>query len=397
MHQILIQLIGKQTIPNLVCIKALRPDVVLNVYTERTRDALAAIENFVGERLPETSHRSAQTDVPFPSADALKKLLSESIDALRSEFPDAEIVVNYTGGTKPMAIGAYLAAAEKNALPLYVEDAQTILEGLALSPCARWTPEPFSLEEIFAASGLRIDTAKTPDASRLRLAEELARLRAEENAVLHRENRKLTRFSLYPAQDESSLNIRKDFYHALPKAELAFDEVILAPDNRERFAAVCGLCVEAGILARRENGSFIFSETVRASAETLTAENAFLDGGWWELLVAEAVRRVAGDDNVRWSVFAEGMEDDVVAVIENRLFIVSCKAGTSQKSFYSELHRIASRARRLGGIDAHPVFACFGYLNRKIRALAAAMGIPVLGAADVRAPAEELRRKLLGR
>lgn len=396
MHQILIQLIGKQTIPNLVCIKALRPDVVLNVYTERTRDALAAIENFVGERLPETHPRSAQTDVPFPSADALKKLLSESIDALRSEFLGAEIVVNYTGGTKPMAIGAYLAAAEKNALPLYVEDAQTILEGLALSPCVRWTPEPFSLEEIFAASGLRIDTAKTPDASRLRLAEELARLRAEENAAF-REKRQLTRFSLYPAQDESALGIRKNFYHALPNAERIFDEVVLAPDNRERFAAVCGLCVEAGILARRENGSFIFSETVRASAETLTAENAFLDGGWWELLVAEAVRRVAGDDNVRWSVFAEGMEDDVVAVIENRLFIVSCKAGTSQKSFYSELHRIASRARRLGGIDAHPVFACFGHLKWKIRSLAAAMGIPVLGAADVRAPAEVLRRKLLGR
>ena len=42
MPQLLIQLIGKQTIPNLVCIKALRLDVVLNVYTEHTRDALAA-------------------------------------------------------------------------------------------------------------------------------------------------------------------------------------------------------------------------------------------------------------------------------------------------------------------------------------------------------------------
>lgn len=54
MPQLLIQLIGKQTIPNLVCIKALRLDVVLNVYTEHTSDALAAYLAAVEENaLPE--------------------------------------------------------------------------------------------------------------------------------------------------------------------------------------------------------------------------------------------------------------------------------------------------------------------------------------------------------
>lgn len=101
-------LLSEQLVPNYQLVKALRPQRVWRVLTEKTLDtdhrrfrpAVAAL----GISAPDCSAWSVDAHHATPTRDLL---MSAVLDR-----PDADWVFVITGGTKPMACGAYLAAQQ---------------------------------------------------------------------------------------------------------------------------------------------------------------------------------------------------------------------------------------------------------------------------------------------
>lgn len=362
--KILIQLIGAQAQPNAVCIKTVNPQVVVNVHTEKTKTVANHLEDFLRTHLRHIRYQSIQASA-FPSVDETKVLFGKIFTLLREKVGDAEYIVNYTGGTKPMSIGAFLAGLECGAKLLYVENANVIREGEGLEVSRQWRPQQLSLEETLAIEGTAIQDTVELSPRRIAMAHQIRRLREKENKKF-----KENRFCFYPASKEQSFkkvpsNITEHF-----KKVLRF-----GIENGGIFNDLIALCKEEAWL----NPDSSISGELLNDFKKLSSVNAFLDGGWWEVLVAEAFKRLAPGDSTRWSVTAAGnMEDDVLSVFAGRLFVVSCKAGYDQKGFKSEFHRIADRAKQLGGSHAVPVFARYGPLSPEMKDYSRQLKIPVI-------------------
>lgn len=364
--KILIQLIGAQAQPNAICIKAINPQIVVNIYTEKTEETVHHIEHFLKNHLSHIQFRSIKTHSVFPSVNETKLRFEKIFDALK-DVENPEYIINYTGGTKPMSIGAFLAGRERGASLIYVESANAIREGENLAPCERWQPPQLSIEETLAIEGTSIEGSEEFSSLRIKMAHEILHLRGKE-----RKDRALSqnRFCFYPASEERA------FLKNTSSVNNYFQTVIdFGNNNAGIFNNIIALCQKEGWVTSELN----VSESLLGNAKNLSSVNAFLDGGWWEILVAEAFKRLAPGDNTRWSVTAAGnVEDDVLSIIDGRLFLVSCKAGYDQKGFKSEFHRIADRARQLGGINAVPVFARYGYLTPEMKDYARQLKIPVI-------------------
>jgi len=111
---ITISLIGEQPIPNLLPIRYRPPGMVVQVYTDRTRAAAGRLERL----LPDGCEA-----VPcLVSAYDIQKIV-HTLRALIEErgWTADDLLFNLTGGTKAMALAAYLAAADCNAPFLYLQ------------------------------------------------------------------------------------------------------------------------------------------------------------------------------------------------------------------------------------------------------------------------------------
>ncbi len=109
-----ISLIGEQPIPNLLPIRYQPPDVAVLVYTDRTEAAAGRLE-----RLLPTACEVVPCQV---SAYDIREIV-RALQALIEEhaWTAAELLFNLTGGTKAMALAAYLAAADCGAPFLYLQ------------------------------------------------------------------------------------------------------------------------------------------------------------------------------------------------------------------------------------------------------------------------------------
>ncbi|MEM2096861.1 MAG: DUF1887 family CARF protein [Methanothrix sp.] len=99
-------LISEQHVPNLLGVHELEPDILVLLETEGMRKRNAA-NNFlkalaIGGRDYLTRHEI----VPLGDGDSIEET-EKALDGVYRKYRDAEWVVNITGGTKPMSIGAY--------------------------------------------------------------------------------------------------------------------------------------------------------------------------------------------------------------------------------------------------------------------------------------------------
>jgi len=114
----LVCLISDQHIPNLLTVKAVRPDNLVLLVTEGMKKnvdwflkALAAGGlDYTGKKKIVDIHKENSVD--------------ETLNALRAEYvqrPGDEWIINVTGGTKPMSIGAYTFVQENRLRALYID------------------------------------------------------------------------------------------------------------------------------------------------------------------------------------------------------------------------------------------------------------------------------------
>jgi hypothetical protein len=233
-----------------------------------------------------------------------------------------EPVVNFTGGTKCMAVGAYLAAVEAGCTALYVDTDNERL--LWYFPDGRVIAEPFDLKRMdislyLRAYGLTVSQHGHPERAR-RLVPLLETVlafwprcafRLEEWAREVKEGKKDTLLRL---SDDLGL-------------------------FEERFL---GGLVAAGLLEREADGLRPTEGGVR-----------FLTGEWLELLVYHLLRRrlagrQRGFDHVWWQVKLAGVENelDIAATGRGRLVVIECKSG--DPGGQDTLNRLQALRHRLG-------------------------------------------------
>jgi len=106
MSKILINLIGKETIPNYHAYKEIQPDILIQVYSDFSKKAANILASMVN--IKETVVVSVECD-GWNFLELLERL-RESIKLL----PNDQLFVNVTGGTKMMALPVYEFAKEQN-------------------------------------------------------------------------------------------------------------------------------------------------------------------------------------------------------------------------------------------------------------------------------------------
>jgi hypothetical protein len=111
---IMISLVGEQPIPNLLPIRHQSPAAVVLAYTDRTQAAAERLERL----LPEDCETIPCHVSPYDIRETIR-----SLQALIKErsWVAADLLFNLTGGTKAMALAAYIAATDHMASFLYLQ------------------------------------------------------------------------------------------------------------------------------------------------------------------------------------------------------------------------------------------------------------------------------------
>ncbi len=105
MPKTMISLIGEQPIPNILPVKAERPEEVILAYTERTRTLSQRLEKILANTASVKRIEIPAYDIPQIAA------RFRGIIVTRRERTHG-LVFNLTGGTKPMVLGLHLVATE---------------------------------------------------------------------------------------------------------------------------------------------------------------------------------------------------------------------------------------------------------------------------------------------
>lgn len=406
----LIQLISEQTMQNLLPILRFRPARVVHLCTSKTASRSAHIAK--AAQCCNTSFELEQVRLSaMPSIKETVGAVKTAIDAARAAHNTP--LVNFTGGTKLMSIGAYWAAKSSTppVVSFYVDtedekfvDGQTA-EGLgtllagdtSFAQLHRFLNVP----TIAAANGQDLASPGRDWRPFLTLARYLFEHPSEEQATfeaIYGPNG-LCPNAQAPNSPEKWLKLL-DKPFALPRAvaDLVTRINLVRPTTN-------GLCqlpdttrnqLTDLVRSRRENMSSENYETQRIAAiEPLQFSLAFLTGGWWEVIVADMAQSSGLFRDVRWNVITgnqptNSLEEDILAVEGVQIVHISCKRGGNRARLLPHLYEFDARARNIGGTFTRRFLAL--YLQptpnamKNLRRRAAQLGIVVLTASDIAQP-----------
>ena len=313
---VLIQLVGKQTIPNMLPVLMLKPDAVYNIFTSDTEACGKILTRWVKRRFKGKVQAMMQKLREGNLYAATRRLCQK----LEANHPGDQLVYNMTGGTKLMALAAYQAGVRSDSPVLYVDfgsakDYESMLywvhgEGSAYVKGVMGT-RPFErpgIVDILEVGSQPLDHKSIQD--------------------WH---------AMVPAA--KAVQKHADKYHtAGPGSDLKKLRRVVASD-----AALARSFKAAGCEFRTDGG-----------AEKLN--DIFLTGGWWEVLTADYLERTGNYREVLCSVKTtisaecnDVAEVDVLATDGMTLTSVSCKRHI--KSPDSEINKHAARSMKLGGVN----------------------------------------------
>lgn len=114
-------LVSQQHVPNLLAIQAVKPDRLVLLVTpgmkKREKDAHLLKALAAGGRDYSAEHEIVDV-VDENSIATVSRALEQSLE----KHPDDEWIVNLTGGTKPMSIGAYVFSRDRKLKTLYIAE-----------------------------------------------------------------------------------------------------------------------------------------------------------------------------------------------------------------------------------------------------------------------------------
>lgn len=358
----LIQLISEQTIQNLLPILRLKPKKLIHLVTPKTaaRSAvLKAAAKAAGiEPELETVQLSAMPGIP--------ESFNAVADVLNKTRERGQTVVNFTGGTKLMSIGAFAAAQTQTVPSIYVDTMDACFVDGSTSPelntllTGDWSFTPIRnqlrVDVLGVANGVSRITSGRSWQAMLPLAEYLFNHIADEeatHAAMHGHT------GIFPKGLEP--RTAKEW---LP----LFDKAIPLP------APVAQLAVEVGLVRPGPSANeVLLPDTSRAEMAYLANHQvtdyntryfaavaplqhctAFFTGGWWEVVVCDAAQKSGLFRDLRWSANVgdrngPDTEEDVLGVDGVELLYINCKRGGSKARLLPLLEEVRARAATIGG------------------------------------------------
>ena len=341
MSRRMILLVSGQPMPNLLA--ALEPELgVSAAHLIVSGDMRASGQgDRLGDILIGRGLRVIWHDVSDPfSPEATRGLVAR----LLGEDPK-DVIINVTGGTKPMALGAYRAAAEAGVRDiLYMEHETGLLRWLEGNRPPFRAAARLTLAEVISAHGASSTPGRAPPEDRLSLARQLGdRL---EGGLLEAWNR------LMAEVDRQCGRGRRWQPSAVP-LERAFSASPAAPPcPAEALAEVATTACAQG-LAALAGGHLTISRR---------EDHGFLAGGWFEALVWQSLaeaRDMMGLHDIACNLVvtdAAGAQNEIdLAAMQGRhLLVFECKTARLTGRDIREkaggvLYRLAHLAR-LGGL-----------------------------------------------
>jgi hypothetical protein len=367
----LLHLVSEQTMQNLLPILALRPQIVVQVRSrdQRFHRAVENLKNAVtslretpryGDLHPEFHDVVIEADSPEPeqTAGIIRKQLAR--------YPQA--VLNITGGTKLMSLGAWMAAGNQHPV-LYCDTSERRFvqvgdNSLPELPRFDQIAATLTVGAVMAAHGVARDNWRfdQPTDKLLEVGKAgFACHKADETAFRDFGN-----------------NVRQHFREKgrIPGAHgelcaLVQRPLPAAPPSLSPFLDAVA---DAGLLAKRAGAFYPTVEPRRDQVEQLAN---LLGGSWLELyVVGLLLRHPQRWSDPRWSVEprrpAEAVfgETDVICVnvASAALHIISCK--TTLRQPLETLEALAQRRRDLGGLFAKATLAVLTIQNNERQKLA---------------------------
>ena len=354
----LIQLVSEEAMPSLFPILALKPTALVHVtsqgFAQYSNPVLAAAK--VANLSPKEDSLLHLPLPTMPSIIETHHAVKEGIDWLRAR--GLQPVVNFTGGTKLMSIGAFYAAVSTTTPSLYVDgDRQVFVDGrtgpelaamldngLALGMLAPL----LSVRMVLTAYGCEVQNSK-------RHGKELAPVAA---ALLLNRDDEMQAFENMAGKKGAFASLRssKSVARWREADKIRFD----LPDSIGAAAEVAGLVRRVGTqfnLSADLNHGHDNAQSRKYRGpdpgQVLQRRYQFFEGGWWEVVVAQAVEACSAfaDVNVNLTIAKGGrlaMEEDVLAMQGLQLAYFSCKRSGADK-LVRHLEEVDASARRLGG------------------------------------------------
>jgi hypothetical protein len=346
----LIQLVSAQAMQNLLAALALRPARIVHLCTqemEARNEALSRAYHVAGINSElQVEHLSRMPEMP-EIHQAVYRIIGEAAQPC---------VVNFTGGTKLMAIGAYAAALQAKCSSLYVDT----LEGKFLDGKTGQGILPYFKDGDLSLSQvtrqLRVDMIAVANGrQRVTGGQQWEELLPVADLLLRNEE-------LEEQCHAFAVKVMKTMPRRYKERQL-WDEAV-----RERqFSppqALQEALQEARLFERAGNGMKLSRNRLLDSAEKVFS---FLQGSWWEVSVAEYLKRTGRYRDLRWSVdvgASDGqsntnMEEDILGVHGVNLLYVSCKRGGSGAKLARLLEEVAASAERIGGSHSMKLLAVY--------------------------------------
>ncbi len=362
MPNTLIHLISEQTMQNLLPILALQPERVIHVRSAGPRfdSAVSKLESAVKVAGVSSDFETHILDSTFPDLLdvqlAMKKILQR--------YPDA--ILNFTGGTKLMSVGAFLAASEfGQAILLYCDTEQKQFRALGRNKLPKGLP---TFDEV--ASCLNLPTVlaahgKPPESWRDDpFNDQLISFGRQAFSI---RSQFLQEFKEIGWSRRLRQLVRPD--GRIPKSKTKLQEVMnqdilgVFPEN----APSCVIdfleaAVNAGLVDRSSSGFFLTppKDGINVKSHVEKVAN-ILDGSWIELFLLDLAQRSPLCADPRWSVeplkserapdSRDFGETDVVflQLPHGNLNVVSCKSDLQHVKPLEHIEALSERSRNLGG------------------------------------------------
>lgn len=312
--KILVCLVSRQHIPNLMSVHAVKPDRLALMVSKkmisecRYEHLLYALEK--GGLNYQCKKDLIYVDDENSVASA-SLALDEYLEGLKQD-PDNEIIVNITGGTKPLSIGAFIVSEKKRLKMLYISESDQT-KALDLKGEKLPLDHKITIAEFLGGYGYKVFNEKEM-------------IQAEEDAQ---------RTTDLAANLASKIG-DKSFWESLSKLNN------IKKDNEDNSIHLCkenGICITDAVLRDKIASQFGLSVEESCLIGKLSGRDAlFLAGKWLEVFIWKCLCPLVG--SAIWDLHLGckfGTNDlkgkvtdnewDVIFIRDQSLCIIECKTG----------------------------------------------------------------------
>lgn len=390
--QTLIHLVSDQAMPNLLAAMALKPSRIIHCCTPsmiHRGTQLASAYRAAGIRTKVLTERLSAMPQPLELRNTILRLVDES---------PAPAVLNFTGGTKLMSLGAFTGALNKKIHTLYVDTDDGIFVDGGTAP---------NFRDLFEGGDISLSPLKHKlNVHTLAIANGCGRVTNGEPWQPYQElaDLLLNDPDLERECHDIADRILKDEPRKFQQKDQWWERQLTVP---MRFPEeVLSLGQTCGFFETKGNDVYLAEHLARGlrSLDThasypqrfgaylhLQKPFSFFHGVWWEIAVMRHLSESGLYRDLRWSAKAGSrgedgtdMEEDILGVEDVNLLYVSCKRGGHKAQLSRTVEDVNSSAERLGGRFTRKILAVYQPLTGKLRS-------------QIEARCAELRIRLLGR